>query len=257
MIDSHAHLCDPRFDDSRQEIIKSMAIDGLSAIVEVGADFESSKQAVILAENNDNIFAVVGTHPEGCKEFLPQHYDFYKKASENKKVVGIGEIGLDYYYSKDDIDMQKEVFEKQLQLSIEVKLPVVLHVRDAYKDALDILKNCRDSLNFGVLLHCYSASAEMVREFAKLDCYFALGGVITFKNAKKDDVIKTIAKDRLLLETDCPYMSPTPFRGQLNQPKYAAYVADKISDVLQISTAEVIRLTQENTLRLFNKIKLV
>ncbi|MEG1609239.1 MAG: TatD family hydrolase [Clostridia bacterium] len=256
MIDSHAHICDIKLHAQRQTIIDEMACDALDAIVEVGADFESSKEAVELAEANDNIFAVIGTHPEGVEYFCEEDCQFYKKTSESAKVVAIGEIGLDYFYGKDDIDQQKAMFERQLQLAIEVNLPVVLHIRDAYKDALDILTKYKSQLSGKLLLHCYSASAEMVNEFDKLDCYYAVGGAITFKNAKKDDVIRAIKRDRLLVETDCPYMAPTPFRGQVNQPKYVAYVVEKIAEVLNLSVAEVDKLTQDNTLRFFGKMQL-
>ncbi|MEG2561971.1 MAG: TatD family hydrolase, partial [Clostridia bacterium] len=150
------------------------------------------------------------------------------------------------------IDRQKDVFVRQIVLADELGLPLVLHIRDAIGDCLDILTAHKNLLNHGVLLHCFTGSAEMVARFCKLDCYFALGGVVTFKNAKKDDVIKAIPQDRLLVETDCPYMAPTPFRGQLNQPKYSNLTMQKIADTLQMNVAILEKIVLENTIRFFN-----
>ena len=171
----------------------------------------------------------------------------------NKKALAIGEIGLDYFYDKSEREVQRDVFARQIDLADKVGLPIVLHIRDAYADAIDILSSRRDKLNRGVLLHCYSGSAEMIKQFNKFDCYYALGGAITFKNAKKDDVITSIPSDRLLVETDSPYMTPVPFRGQPNEPKYVNLVVDKIASVKGVDREIIEKLTYENTKRLFFK----
>lgn len=256
MIDTHTHLCDTRFNNQREQIIADMLQDGLCAICETGADLISSQQAVKLAMQHDKIYAIVGTHPEDAEQLDNASLDYYRQVSTNPKVVAIGEIGLDYYYTQENKTQQKKAFESQLALSFEVGLPVVLHIRDAYQDALDILKSYRNQLVYGISLHCYSSSAEMVKEFSKLDCYFGLGGAITFKNANKNSVIQAIDKDRILLETDCPYMTPEPFRGKTNQPKYVEYVAQKIASVLDMSKQEVLEITDQNAKRLFKKINM-
>lgn len=253
IIDTHCHLCDARLKDRQEEIISSLSDCGIESIFEVGWDFDSSKDALTLAEKHSNVWAIIGTHPHDAKNYSFQAENFYLQAAENKKVIAIGEIGLDYYYDLSDREVQKDVFARQICLADKAGLPVVLHIRDAYKDALDILSAHRDKLNHGVLMHCYSSSAEMVREFMKFDCYFAFGGAITFKNAKKDEVIKAVPEDRLLIETDCPYMTPVPFRGQTNEPKYVNLVVDKIAQIKNIDRKAVEEMTYRNTLKLFFK----
>lgn len=256
IIDSHAHLYDERLSGRVDEIIGGLNEQGLESVFEVGYDLPSSKNAVKLSEKYDQIFAIVGTHPHDAKNFDDESVDYYKRVASLDKVIAIGEIGLDYYYDLSPREIQKDVFARQIELADEVGLPIVLHIRDAYKDALDILTAKRDKLRFGVLLHCYSSSAEMIKQFNKFDCYYALGGAITFKNAKKDDVIMAIPEDRLLVETDCPYMTPVPFRGQANEPNYINYVVDKIASVKNLAREEIIEITSRNTKRLFSKYNL-
>lgn len=253
IIDSHAHLYDERLSGRVDEIAQGLKEQGIESVFEVGYDLPSSQNAVKLSEKYEQIFAIVGTHPHDAKNFDEESVDYYKSVASLDKVIAIGEIGLDYYYDLSPREIQKEVFARQIELASEVELPIVLHVRDAYKDALDILTSERDKLNSGVLLHCYSSSAEMIKQFNKFDCYYALGGAITFKNAKKDDVIMAIPEDRLLVETDSPYMTPVPFRGQANEPKYINYVVDKIASVKNLAREQIIEITSKNTKRLFSK----
>ncbi|MEG1536024.1 MAG: TatD family hydrolase [Clostridia bacterium] len=270
IIDSHAHILDPALDQMRSDIIDNMASDNLLGICEVGFNLASSHKATQLAHSQDNIFAIIGTHPEDAAEWSDDVAEQYRSLAREKKVVAFGEIGLDYHYigqmQEEDlveqealallkeklIDRQKDVFVRQIVLADELGLPLVLHIRDAIGDCLDILTAHKNLLNHGVLLHCFTGSAEMVARFCKLNCYFALGGVVTFKNAKKDDVIKAIPQDRLLVETDCPYMAPTPFRGQLNQPKYSNLTMQKIADTLQMNVAILEKIVLENTIKFFN-----
>ena len=253
IIDSHAHLSDERLIGRVDSISKDLSKEGLESVFEVGFDLSSSKSAIELASKYDNIYAIIGTHPHDAKYYDSEVEQFYLQNAGNKKVLAIGEIGLDYYYDKSDRDVQRDVFAKQIVLADKVGLPIVLHIRDAYGDAIDILNANKDKLNHGVLLHCYSGSAEMLKQFNKYDCYYALGGAITFKNAKKDDVITAIPEDRLLVETDCPYMTPVPFRGQPNEPKYVNLVIDKIASVKGVEREKIEKITYENTKRLFFK----
>lgn len=253
IIDSHCHLYDERLSGKTDEIIGGLKEEGIESVFEVGYDLESSKHAVELSNKFSQVFAIVGTHPHDAKNFDEESENFYNRVASLDKVIAIGEIGLDYYYDLSPRDIQKEVFARQIDIACEVGLPIVLHIRDAYKDALDILTAKKDKLGAGVLLHCYSSSAEMIKQFDKFNCYYALGGAITFKNAKKDDVILAIPDDRLLVETDCPYMTPVPFRGQPNEPKYINYVIDKIASVKNLTREQVIEITNTNTKRLFSK----
>ncbi|MDE5756195.1 MAG: TatD family hydrolase [Clostridia bacterium] len=253
MIDSHAHLSDERLIGRVDEISADLSKEGLESVFEVGFDLQSSKSAIDLASKYDNIYAIIGTHPHDAKYYDSEVEEFYLQNANKKKVLAIGEIGLDYFYDKSERDVQRDVFARQIILADKVGLPIVLHIRDAYGDAIDILNAHKDKLNHGVLLHCYSGSVEMIKQFNKYDCYYALGGAITFKNAKKDDVITAIPENRLLVETDCPYMTPVPFRGQPNEPKYVNLVVDKIASVKGVGRKEIEQLTYENTKRLFFK----
>ncbi len=253
IIDSHAHLGDERLADRAEEISQNLLRDNLESVFEVGYDLASSQNAIRLADSYDAIYAIIGTHPHDAKYYDDESENFYLANARHKKVLAIGEIGLDYFYDKSERDVQRDVFARQIELADKVGLPIVLHIRDAYGDAIDILQAHRDKLNCGVLLHCYCGSAEMIKRFDKFDCYYALGGAITFKNAKKDDVVKAIRQDRLLVETDCPYMTPVPFRGQLNEPKYVNLVVQKIAEIKGVDREEIERLTLENTKRLFFK----
>ena len=252
MIDSHCHLTDPYYGGG-EDIIKNMAADGLEALVTVGYDARTSAECARLAAN-DGVYATVGLHPGEIKEgddlggILP--------LLRLPKVVALGEIGLDYFYDLSPREVQKDAFFRQIALAEECGLPVCLHVRDAYGDCLEALKECEPMLKNGVLLHCYSGSREMVREFSRLDAYFAFGGAITFKNEKKNvEALAAVPRDRLLLETDCPYMAPVPYRGKTNFPKYVALVRDKAAEVTGMSAEEVERITAENTKRLFKRMK--
>ena len=253
IIDSHAHLSDERLIGRVDEISADLSKEGLESVFEVGFDLQSSKSAIDLASKYDNIYAIIGTHPHDAKYYDSEVEEFYLQNANKKKVLAIGEIGLDYFYDKSERDVQRDVFARQIILADKVGLPIVLHIRDAYGDAIDILNAHKDKLNHGVLLHCYSGSVEMIKQFNKYDCYYALGGAITFKNAKKDDVITAIPENRLLVETDCPYMTPVPFRGQPNEPKYVNLVVDKIASVKGVGRKEIEQLTYENTKRLFFK----
>ncbi len=255
IIDSHAHLNDERLFDKAGEIIAGFAANNIESCVIAGFSYKSSVLGVELAERY-NQYALIGSHPEEMNEINDVILDKYLNLSKKGCVVGIGEIGLDYHYEDNPPrEKQIEAFERQIVLADEAKLPIALHVRDAYGDCLDVLENMHRYLNNGVLMHCYSSSKEMIERFNKFDCYYALGGAITFKNAKKEDVIKAIPKDRLMVETDCPYLAPHPHRGETNEPKFINLTVDKIAEVLNMSRDEVSEITNVNTKRLFKKIR--
>lgn len=248
-IDSHCHILDERL--NAEEEIARMPEDGLAALVEHGFDLNSSHRASALAQAHERVYCAVGCHPEEADSFDAAQEEEYLALCALSKTVAVGEIGLDYCYEIASRARQKQVFIAQLELAHRAGKPVDLHIRDAYGDAFDILRECRELLGNGVLLHCYGGSAEMVERFLQFDAYFAFGGVITFKNAKKDEVVRRVPLDRLLLETDCPYMTPVPFRGKVNRPAYVKYVAQKAGEILGMSAEEAGRLTAENAMRYY------
>ncbi len=249
LIDSHCHLLDERL--NAEEEIARMPQDGLLAVVENGFDLASSYRASALAEGHEGVYCAVGCHPEEAAGFEKGHIDEYLALAALPKTVAVGEIGLDYCYEIAPRNVQKDVVIAQLEMAHRAKKHVNLHRRDAYGDAFAILSECRQLLNNGVLMHCYGGSREMVERFGEFDAYFAFGGVITFKNAKKDEIFRAVPQDRLLEETDCPYMTPVPFRGQVNRPAYVRYVVEKMAEILGISAEEAAKLTAENARRYY------
>ena len=251
LIDSHAHLDDTRFDKDRDELIKSLKDVGVDLVINPGADLQSSIKSVSLSEQYDNIYAAVGIHPHEAKEMDESTLEVLKSFANREKVVAIGEIGLDYYYDNSPRDIQKQKFIEQLDLAKEVNLPVIIHSRDAAGDTFDILKSAQDGSLEGVL-HCYSGSVEMALEYIKLGFYISIAGPVTFKNARiVKEVAKTVPMDRLLIETDSPYLTPEPYRGKRNEPVYVRQIAGTIAELRGISFEEVATKTAENTKKLF------
>lgn len=250
IFDSHAHYNDERFDDDREELLSSLLSNGICGIINCGDDIESSKKSIELSKKYKNIFASVGVHPHSAKDDfdkLPLLYELAKY----EKTVAIGEIGLDYHYDFSPRDIQKEVFEKQLIIAKELDLPVIIHSREATEDTINILKKHKVK---GVV-HCFSGSVETAKEILKLGMFIGIGGSLTFKNAVKPvEACKFIPLDKILLETDCPYMTPVPFRGKRNDSSFIEYVVKKISEIKNISEDEICNVTKQNTLNLFSKI---
>lgn len=254
LIDTHAHINDERLLPRAAEIHESMPEKGIESLIVVGYERPSSESAVELSLKYPRFYAAVGIHPHDSKTASIEDYDRFKELSELLKTVAIGEIGLDYYYDLSDRDVQKRVFHEQIELAHSLKKPMIFHIRDAYGDALQILKEHRGDLEYGGVMHCYGGSTEMMREFVKLGLHIAFGGAVTFKNFGKAEVVKAVPADRLLLETDCPYMTPVPFRGKDNIPEYIAFVRDKIQEWrTDISVEEV---TSENARTLFKLSKI-
>lgn len=258
LIDVHAHVSSGQLADLRDEIAQNTLLGNPNAIIDTGADMSSSEEAVRFAKGKKNVFATVGVHPESAFEVTDENLQRLLTWTKEEKTVAVGEIGLDYYWEQNPPrEIQKEAFVKQIELSNEAKLPVVVHVRDAHGDAAKILTENKNKLRYGLLVHCYSGSKEMLAVYNKLDAYYSFGGVLTFKNAKeKPEVLRAVPIDRLLLETDSPYMTPVPFRGKLNRPEYVRLVAEKAAEILGKPTEEIEEITSKNALRLFNKMKL-
>ena len=252
LFDSHAHLNDERFDEDREELISSLQEKGVDLVVNPGACIKTSIESVELANKYDFIYAAVGVHPHDVGELDETAIDTLRQlATENKKVVAIGEIGLDYYYDNYPREVQKEWFIKQIELANELKLPIIIHDRDAHGDTFEIIKKYK-SPEIGCVLHCYSGNVELAREYVKMGCYISLSGTVTFKNNKKTkEVAREIPLDRLFIETDSPYMAPTPHRGKRNDPSLVQFVADTIAVEKGVSYETVCEATKENAKRFF------
>ena len=257
IFETHAHYDDSRFEDDRDELLKGMEKAGIGNIINSGGSVDSSKMTIKLAQTYPNVYAAVGVHPSEIEEMDEAFLDWMKEQATWEKTVAIGEIGLDYYWDKEP-EIQKNQqywFKRQLELAKEVDLPVIIHSRDAAADTMQILKEVQNR-NLKGVIHCYSYSKEMALEFIKMGYYIGVGGVITFKNAKKlVETVEAIPLERILLETDCPYLAPEPFRGKRNSSLYLPYVVQKIAEIKTISTEEVEHVTEANARALFTKVK--
>lgn len=249
--DSHAHYNDERFEENRDELIKEIYSEGITKIVNAGYSLESSKKAIEIADNYDFMYTTAGISPNDIDDFKEEYLNEIKELAENKKVVAIGEIGLDYHWNTENKDLQKYVFISQIKIANKLKLPIVIHTREAIYDTLDILKNQIKCEKNGVF-HCCPLNVDLVREGLKLEFYISLAGPITFKNSKNaDEIIKMVPLDRILIETDSPYLSPEPLRGKRNDSRNVKYMAQKIADVKGISLEEVARETYNNAKNIF------
>lgn len=247
IFDTHAHYDDERFDEIRDALFYEMHQNGVCGIVTCGCDETSSKKALKMAEQNDFVYAAVGIHPGNIDSGTT--VEQIKSLATHPKCVAIGEIGLDYYWVDDNKREQIEVFEKQILLSKELDLPIIVHDRDAHGDTMEILKKYKPK---GVV-HCYSGSVEMAEEIIKLGMYIGVGGVVTFNNAKKlPDVVKIIPDELLLVETDCPYLAPVPYRGKLCHSGMIKYTAQKIAEIRGTTPEKILNLTAQNAKKLFN-----
>ena len=251
IFDTHAHYDDDAFDEDRDTLLGEIFSSGICCITDVGASVKSSKSAVALSKKWPQIYAAVGVHPDSTADMTEEDIETLRSLAQEKKVVAIGEIGLDYYWDKSFNDLQKEVFIKQIKLANELDLPLSIHDREAHKDTFDILKE--HNRGSKVVMHCFSGSVEFARECIKEGWYIALGGVVTFKNAiKMKEAAKDIPLDRLLLETDAPYLTPVPYRGKENQPAYVKYVAEEIAKLRGTTFEEIDNITTQNAERVFN-----
>jgi len=248
--DTHAHLDDEAFDSDRDELVASFAASGVSRVLNASSDMESSYATVALCEKYPFIYGAVGIHPEAAERFCDGDIETLAELTKRKNIVAIGETGLDYYWDSVPRDVQKKVFEAQAALSMELSLPIVVHDREAHRDCFEIL---RKFPGIRAVYHCFSGSAEYARELVKAGYYFSFGGAVTFKNARHaPEVLCEIPRERVMLETDCPYMAPVPYRGKRNHSGLVPHIAAKISELWGITPEEVGRLTTKNALEFFN-----
>ena len=247
--DSHAHLDDPRFANDFDEIVARMQLGGVTGMMNIGCDLPSSERSVALAERFDWVWAAVGSHPDDADHADAALVERYRQLCSHPRVKAVGEIGLDYHYEDVPREVQKRAFRLQMQLAREVGLPVVVHEREAHGDAMELLDDFPDVTG---VFHCYSGSAEMAKELVRRGWYVGFTGVVTFKNARRAvETVEALPLDRILIETDCPYMAPEPYRGRRNDPSYVPLVAARIARIKGISPEEAGRITRENAVRLF------
>ena len=248
IFDTHAHYDDKAFDSDREELLEKLFSESVAYIVNQGTDLKLSKYSISLAERYENMYCAVGIHPENITENSLAELEEIERLAGHPKAVAIGEIGLDYYW---DIpkEPQKVIFEKQLILANKLNMPVNIHDREAHGDVLEYLRKYKPK----GILHSFSGSVEMARKIVKLGMYIGIGGVVTFKNARKSvEVVKDIPLERIVLETDCPYLSPVPFRGKRNNSGMIIYTAEKIAEIKNISVEEVLKETCENAKKVYN-----
>ena len=275
IFDTHAHLCDAAFDDEREVIIADLGAHGVGAFTEIGFDLPSSRAALALAERYPQVYAAVGFHPDHSDHLRDEDVETLRQMVENnQKIVAIGEIGLDYHYTREGIlrraaasgqepdpeslatadpepEIQKACFRRMLQLARALGLPINVHSREAAQDTYDLIVEEHGYENSGII-HCFGYPVEMAERFVKLGLYVGVGGVVTFKNARKlKEVVARIPIERIVLETDCPYMAPVPKRGTRNDPRNLPYVVEEIAALRQMDPAEVIRITTENAKRVY------
>ena len=252
LVDTHTHLNDAKFADDVADAVARARAAGVTRMINMGDTFESSAQAVALAHAYDGLFAGVGIHPEEARALTAEDDEQLSSWAKDDRVVCIGEIGLDYYWVKDapTRELQRRMFIHQLDLARQLHLPVCIHDRDAHADTLAILK--KEGQGIPTVLHCYSGSVEMAREFLKLGCYLGVDGPLTFKNAAKTvNVVREMPMDRLLVETDAPYMAPVPMRGRRNEPAFVRFVAEKVAEIRALSLSEVARQTTANACAIY------
>ena len=247
--DSHAHLDDRRFDEDRGEIFDTLQTNGVGWIMNVGCDLASSQRSIALAEQYPFVWASVGSHPDDADQVNGKLLDQYRRLAAHEKVMAIGEIGLDYHY--EDVPRARQIiaFEEQIELAEALKLPVIVHMREAWQDAMDIVRRHPDLRG---VFHCFSGSKECALWLAERGWYVGFTGVVTFKNARKAvECVEALPLEQILIETDCPYMAPEPHRGRRNDSRYVPLVAQKIAQIKGLETEEVAHATAQNAMRLF------
>ena len=250
LFDTHAHLNDRAFDCDRTQLLETLPQQGVTFLMNAGCSLESSRECVAMAQQYPYVYAAVGSHPDAADEVCDAVLEEYRKLCKlTNKVKAIGEIGLDYHYEDIPRELQKKAFIAQLELAREIGLPVIVHEREAHQDGMDIIRQFSDVTG---VFHCYSGSAEMAKQLVDMGWYIGFTGVLTFKNARKAiEAAQVIPLDRIVIETDCPYMSPEPYRGKRNDPSRVLYVADKLAEIRGITPEEARAITLENGKRLY------
>ena len=251
IVDTHAHYDEEAFDEDRRTVLAQLKAAGIERVVNVGASIHSSHTTLELIEKHDVLYGAIGVHPSETEELNEEWMNWLEEKSHEKKVVAIGEIGLDYHWEEPARDVQKYWFVRQLDLARKVKLPVIIHSRDAAKDTLDIMK-AEHAENIGGVIHCFSYTKEMAREYLDMGFFLGIGGVLTFKNARKlVETVEYAPLDRLVLETDCPYLAPVPNRGKRNSSLNLTYVADQLAAIKGVDRETVEKMTWDNARRLY------
>ena len=246
IFDTHAHYDDEIFNEDRDELLWKMKEQGVDFIVNVGSSIASTEKTLELVERYPFLYGSVGVHPSETGELTENRLLWLEEVCSKEKIVAVGEIGLDYHWPEPEREIQKKWFRRQLVLASKVELPVIIHSRDAAEDTLRILKEW-DKDKTGGVIHCFSYTKEIAREYLSMGYYFGIGGVLTFKNARKlAEAVEIIPMDKILLETDCPYLAPEPYRGKRNQSVYIDLVAEKLAELKGIDKKEVLRITSEN-----------
>lgn len=252
LIDTHAHLNDKRFDRDREQVIYQCRDEGVVCIINAGTDVSSSIKSISLAGKYSFIYATVGVHPHDAKTMDENSIEVLSALARKDKVVAIGEIGLDYHYDFSPREQQKEAFRKQLNLARELNLPVVIHDREAHGDIMEILRE-ENACEIGGVMHCFSGSKEMARECMDMNFYISFAGPVTFSNARKaKEIAEYVPIDRILIETDCPYLTPVPHRGKRNYPGNVKYVSEEIARIKGLDVEELLEAVAVNTKTLFN-----
>jgi len=251
LIDSHAHLDDKRFDDDREAVLERARQNGVNLIINPGADLETSRNAVVLAARYDMVYAAVGIHPHDAKDMTDDMLAEIEALAAQPKVVAIGEIGLDFHYDFSPRDIQRKWFVEQIELAKRLNMPIIIHDREANQETYETLVRT-GAFDTGVLMHCYSGSAELAKQYIRKGAYLSVAGPVTFDNAKKlVEVVRTVPLDRLMVETDSPYLTPVPFRGKRNEPGYVRYVAERMAAITGMEPEAVMEQTARNVLSFF------
>ena len=256
IFETHAHYDDEQFDSGREALLASLPDCGIKRVVNVGASIASTRNSVELAEKYDFIYAAVGVHPSEIEELNEEKFNWLRELTKLKKVVAVGEIGLDYYWEKEPEirERQRYWFKRQMELAREASLPIIIHSRDAAADTLQVMKEAHAEEIPGVI-HCYSYSPEMALEFIRMGYYIGVGGAVTFKNARKlKETVEQIPLERILLETDCPYLTPEPYRGKRNDSRYLPYIVEKIAEIKGVLAEEVEQITWENAAKFYKAV---
>lgn len=249
-IDTHCHLTSDNY-ENLELLIKEIEPN---IIIINGVDKQTNKEVINLANKYNHVYAAIGIHPEEVNNYSLEDLEFIEENLNNSKIVAIGEVGLDYYWHKDNKEVQKELFRKQIQIALKHNKPLIIHSRDAIEDTYNLLNEYNEKYNnLKFVLHCYSSSLEMAKRFLKMNVMFGIGGVLTFKNEKKlKEVVKEISLNNILLETDSPYLSPEPLRGKINTPKNIPLIAEKIAELKNIETEKVLEITTKNAIFQFD-----
>ncbi len=252
IFDTHSHYDDEAFDEDREALLYNMRTSGVERIVNVGADIVSSRTALALAERYDFMYCALGVHPSETGSLTEADMDWIREHANHKKVVAIGEFGLDYHWPEPDAATQKKWFYRQIELAKEVQLPIIIHSREAAAETMAVLTETK-AYECGGVIHCYSYSPEMAKEYVKMGFYIGIGGVVTFKNAKKlKKTVEELSLGDIVLETDCPYLAPEPMRGKRNDSSLLVHVAEKIAQLKRVSVDEVIDVTTKNAQKLYH-----